>query len=125
MSCLSITELPRAERQDIAIKEAVRAWSQVSGVCAWRPGWPGMNANIHPNPLDHLNALLAERREFVEQINRMHDDYDLACDDAFELAQKLRKALDLINEACRMLYPHASVQIENPQQQPKKKRGSA
>ena len=25
MSCLSITELPRAERQDIAIKEAVRA----------------------------------------------------------------------------------------------------
>ena len=59
--------------------------------------------------------------DLVEQIDRMTADYDEGCDDAFQIAQTMRRAIDAIEGGLKMLRPHASVMLVEDKK-PKRRR---
>ena len=74
--------------------------------------------------LDRFDSLVDENRELANRVNQMCDDYDENCEEAFRVAQDLRRALDLINEGCRLIVCHASSQLvaDTPRAKQKRKK---
>lgn len=81
-----------------------------------------MHTNLESAQQKEIERLRDENRELVDRINVMCDDFDKNCEEAWKLAQTLRVALDAIHDACKLICPHAAMELTQDRQAPKRKR---